>query len=53
MVSHPAFVPIVKLRARIDEMAHEPRLRKVMSQLDSASGERNAAGLDLPHTRED
>ncbi len=49
--SHPAFKPIVDIRARIYDMAHESRYRDTMSYLDG--DERFAIGLKLPKTQED
>ncbi len=51
--THPAFKPLVEVRARIHDMAHEKRHQDVMSYLDEKSGERNAVALKLPHTRQD
>ena len=53
VTTHPAFKPIVDVRARIYDMAHDAATRDVMSYVDEATGERNAVGLKLPHTRED
>jgi 4-hydroxyphenylacetate 3-monooxygenase len=52
VTTHPAFKPIVDIRARIYDMAHEPDARDVMSFADSA-GERFAIGPKLPLTKED
>ena len=51
--SHPAFKPIVDVRARIYDMAHEERFRDVMSYVDAESGESNCIGYKLPHTQDD
>ena len=51
--SHPAFKPIVDVRARIYDMAHEAECREVMSYLDEETGERNAVGLKLPKQQAD
>ena len=40
VTTHPAFRPIVSLRARLYDMAHESRSTVRMSYLDEASGER-------------
>jgi 4-hydroxyphenylacetate 3-monooxygenase len=53
VTTHPAFKPIVDIRARIYDMAHDPGLRDIMTYVDPVSGERNAIGPKLPHTRED
>lgn len=51
--THPAFKPLVDVRARIYDMAHEPALQETMTYLDLVTGERNAIGPKLPRTRED
>ena len=51
--SHPAFRPIVDVRARIYDMADEPRFRDRMSYACPRTGERNAIALKLPETRAD
>jgi 4-hydroxyphenylacetate 3-monooxygenase len=51
--THPAFAPIVDVRARIYDMAHEAASRELMSYVDSDTGERNAVALKPPRTRED
>jgi len=48
---HPSFRPIVDIRARIHDMAHEPATRDVMTYEED--GERNAIGLKLPFERQD
>ncbi len=53
VVSHPAFKPIVDVRARIYDMAHEDHYRDVMSYVDAESNEPNCIGHKLPKTRED
>ena len=53
VTAHPAFKPIVDIRARIYDMAHDPATGDLMSYQDADSGERHAVGLKLPHTRED
>jgi 4-hydroxyphenylacetate 3-monooxygenase len=53
VTSHPAFKPIVDVRARIYDMAHEENTRDVMSYLDEATGERFAVGPKLPVTKAD
>jgi 4-hydroxyphenylacetate 3-monooxygenase len=50
---HPAFRPLVDIRARIYDMAHEPALQETMSYIEPETGERNAVGPKLPRTRED
>ena len=51
--SHPAFKPIVDIRARIYDMAHEEAHQEAMSYVDEATGERNCIGFKLPHTQAD
>src|ERR1700733_2726586 len=52
VVTHPAFRPLVDIRARIYDMAHEPDTRPVMTYTDP-HGEAHAIGLKLPHTQQD
>ena len=51
--SHPMFQPVVDIRARIYDMAHDPATRDIMTTVDPATDERFAVGLQLPYTRED
>ncbi len=51
--AHPAFKPLVDVRARIYDMAHEKRYQEVMSYVEEDSGERNSVALKLPHTQQD
>lgn len=53
VTTHPAFKPIVDIRARIYDMAHEAGYRDIMTYEDSRTGERNAIGPKLPRTRDD
>jgi 4-hydroxyphenylacetate 3-monooxygenase len=48
---HPAFRPIVEVRARIYDMAHEQGFEEVMSY--QAGAERNCIGYKLPESQED
>jgi 4-hydroxyphenylacetate 3-monooxygenase len=50
---HPMFKPIVDVRARIYDLAHEDATRELMSYVDPTTGERNAVGLKPPLTRDD
>jgi 4-hydroxyphenylacetate 3-monooxygenase len=43
VVTHPAFKPLVDIRARIYDMAHDPRTRPIMTYAD-AQGEDHAIG---------
>ena len=53
VATHPAFKPIVDIRARIYDMAHEAKTKGVMAYRDATSGEENCIGYKLPHTQED
>jgi 4-hydroxyphenylacetate 3-monooxygenase len=53
VTSHPSFKPLVDIRARIYDMAHEPDTQEVMSYVDPDSGERCAVGPKLPATKDD
>jgi len=53
VTTHPMFKPIVDIRARIYDMAHEKATQDVMSYADEKTGERNAVGLKLPYTQQD
>ncbi len=49
--SHPMLKPLVDIRARIYDMAHEKKTQEVMTYEEK--GERFAIGLKLPFTQED
>lgn len=51
--SHPAFKPIVDVRARIYDMAHEDKYRDIMSYQDGDTNEPNPIGHKLPKTPQD
>ncbi len=51
VTTHPAFKPLVDIRARIYDMAHEPATQPVMTVRDGE--ELNAVGNALPHTQAD
>ncbi len=53
VTTHPAFKPIVDVRARIYDMAHEAETRDVMTYVDPGSGERCAVGPKLPMSKDD
>jgi len=53
VTTHPMFKPIVDIRARIYDMAHEKATQDIMSYVDEQTGERNAIGLKLPYTQQD
>ena len=53
VTTHPAFKPIVDVRARIYDMAHDPATREVMAYTDEDSGEANAIALKLPKEQRD
>jgi 4-hydroxyphenylacetate 3-monooxygenase len=48
---HPMFKPLVDIRARIYDMAHDPKTAPVMSYAEG--GERFAIGNKLPRTQQD
>ncbi len=50
--SHPAFKPIVDIRARIYDLAHDEKTRRIMTYTDD-EGETNAISLKLPQTQQD
>ena len=51
VAAHPMFKPLVDIRARIYDMAHEPATQPIMSSWDG--GERNAIGNKLPRVQQD
>jgi 4-hydroxyphenylacetate 3-monooxygenase len=51
VTAHPMFKPIVDIRARIYDMAHDAQYRDVMTYEEN--GERFAIGLKLPYTQQD
>ncbi|WP_028923115.1 4-hydroxyphenylacetate 3-hydroxylase family protein [Pseudonocardia acaciae] len=53
VTTHPMFAPIVNIRARIYDMAHEAATRDTMSYVDSETGERNSVSCKLPRTQQD
>jgi 4-hydroxyphenylacetate 3-monooxygenase len=53
VTTHPSFKPIVDVRARIYDMAHEPGTADVMTYVDPDSGDRCAVGPKLPVEKED
>ncbi|MEU6644694.1 4-hydroxyphenylacetate 3-hydroxylase family protein [Saccharomonospora sp. NPDC046836] len=52
VTKHPMFAPIVDIRARIYDLAHEEASQDVMSYVDD-SGERNAIANKLPLSQQD
>ena len=52
VTSHPAFKPIVDVRARVYDMAHEARYRDVMTYRDE-NDEAFCIGYKLPKTQQD
>ncbi len=52
VTTHPMFKPLVDIRARLYDMAHEQGTADLMSYVDE-NGERNNIGYKLPLTRED
>jgi 4-hydroxyphenylacetate 3-monooxygenase len=53
VTAHPMFAPIVDIRARIHEMAHDAATRDVMTYVDPETGERNSVANKLPRTVQD
>lgn len=51
--AHPAFKPLVDIRARIYDMAHDPATSATMTYRDETTGELNAVQQKPPRTRED
>jgi 4-hydroxyphenylacetate 3-monooxygenase len=51
--SHPAFKPIVDIRARIYDLAREERTREQMTYVDDETGELCPVGAKPPQTKED
>src|SRR5918998_2046507 len=51
--THPMFKPLVDIRARIYDMAHEGAACDIMTTVDPATGERCAIGGKPPLTKED
>lgn len=53
VTKHPAFKPIVDVRARIYDMAHEDEHRETMSYVEEGSNEPCCIGHKLPRTIDD
>ena len=51
--SHPMFKPLVDIRARIYDLAHEAPTRDLLSYEEPETGERHSIALKLPRTRDD
>jgi 4-hydroxyphenylacetate 3-monooxygenase len=51
VTTHPMFKPLVDIRARAYDMAHEPATREIMSYTER--GERHAVANKLPMTQQD
>jgi 4-hydroxyphenylacetate 3-monooxygenase len=52
VTTHKAFKPIVDIRARIYDMAHDKSTAPAMTCLDEKTGETNCVGYQLPRTQE-
>src|SRR5260370_29361919 len=52
VTTHKAFKPIVNIRARIYDMAHDKATAPAMTCLDEKTGETNCVGYQLPRTQE-
>ena len=48
VTTHPMFKPLVDVRARIFDMAHDEATRDAMTYVDPGNGETNAIGLKPP-----
>ena len=53
VTTHPAFRPIVDIRARIYDLGHDELTRDTMTYVDDESGETCAIGSKPPMTKED
>lgn len=53
VTAHPAFKPIVDVRARIYDLAHEQGTSEIMAYVDTESGERCPIGSKPPVTKDD
>ncbi|MCG2622511.1 4-hydroxyphenylacetate 3-hydroxylase family protein [Arthrobacter sp. I2-34] len=53
VTTHPMFKPVVDVRARIYDLAHEEHSRQVMTYADDQTGEPNAIANRLPKTQQD
>jgi 4-hydroxyphenylacetate 3-monooxygenase len=53
VANHPMFSPIVDVRARIYDLAHESATSEVMTYTDEQTGERCAIGSKPPTTKQD
>jgi 4-hydroxyphenylacetate 3-monooxygenase len=53
VTTHPAFKPIVDVRARMYDMAREPKYRDVMSYVDPGTNEPNCTAHKLPFAQDD
>ncbi|ANS29967.1 4-hydroxyphenylacetate 3-hydroxylase family protein [Rhodococcus opacus] len=53
VANHPMFKPIVDVRARIYDLAHDEATQDAMTYVDPESGERNAIANKLPRTQQD
>src|ERR1043166_4525030 len=52
VTTHEAFKPIVDIRARIYDMAHDKATAAAMPCTDEQTGETNCVGYQLPRTQE-
>jgi 4-hydroxyphenylacetate 3-monooxygenase len=53
VAKHPAFKPIVDIRARIYDLGHEDATRQVMTYVDEETGQTCAIGSKPPLTKQD
>lgn len=53
VTTHPSLKPLVDIRARIYDMAHEDRFSNIMTYVEARTGEPSAIALKLPQSQED
>src|SRR5699024_2688375 len=51
--THPAFKPIVDIRARIYDMGHDPKTKDIMTYVDQETGEICSTGAKPPMEKSD
>ncbi len=51
--NHPVFKPIVDIRARIYDMAHEEKFSDKLTYTDEKTEEKNCVGSKLPKSKND
>lgn len=53
VTTHPMFRPLVDIRARVYDLAHEPSTADIMTYADAKTGEKRAIGSKPPATKQD